>query len=622
MEIYNAFLSSVDFCIFNEGDKFRWVSLYPGGSSWASIAPGQKISWNHENRSKVQFEFRFSNGKKSIYILDCAPGVTIRPNGVIFNRYEPPPPPVDVRQKIKHIVVLMLENRSFDNIIGWLYEKEGNRPPRNMPAADPPTFNGLVEKKYSNSRYAAGSPPVYATRGVKTSPVNKQPNPNAREDYASFLEQMFGVFLEKQTDRPPKFGIPPMSGFLESYSREDKKAPSRIMESFSPEQLPVISRLAKQFAVCDRWFSSVPCETLPNRSFLHAGTSFGRLNNGNKWLEDHDPVPDFIFYCDRRTIFDVLSERAISWTVYQDLLDFKKIGGWPLNLRPSLTSMQFWSIGRKLSFARLGYFSDFQNAARAGTLPAYSFIEPSFLPPLTSDQHPGPFCDMAAGEDLIYRTYEAVSQGPGWPNTMLIITYDEHGGCYDHVPPPATAIAPDDSNPQFPLEGFSPFRQFGPRVPTVVVSPFIEPGTVFRAPEGKTEYDHTSVLSTLREWIFRDGAPAPSAWLPSVRVKEAPTLWPILTRTEPRPAPVISRPVHKPAELNADAVAHQDDPDWETAKMTPLQVGLAVESEALQKLINESPSGAPHNMDSENWRKAINDVAAAYRARLDGGDGQ
>jgi phospholipase C len=619
MEIYNASLASVEFCIFNETDPVRWRSLYPGGAGWASIAPGQKISWNHENRDKVQFEFRFPNGKKSTYILNCAPGVTIRPNMVIFNRYEPPPPHFDVKREIKHIVVLMMENRSFDNILGWLYTSEGNKPQRNIPPASPPTFEGLVENKFWNSRYSPGSPRVYATRGVKP-PINKQPNPNPKEEYPSFLEQMFGVPLGAWVaGHRPKLEKPNMGGFLESYAQADHKSPERIMESFSPEQLPVISQLAKQFAVCDRWFGSLPSETLPNRSFLHAGTSFGRLNNGDQILEDHDPVPNFAFYSDRRTMFDVLSEHAISWTVYADMLEIAPPPLNVLNLRPSLTSMQFWSVGRKISFARVGYFADFEKAAKTGSLPAYSFIEPSFLPPLTSDQHPGPFCDMAAGDDLIYRTYQAVSQGPGWPHTLLVILYDEHGGCYDHVPPPATAVAPDDSKPQFPLEGFSPFRQFGPRVPAVVVSPFIEPGTVFRAPQGQTEYDHTSVLSTVRDWIFRQGVP--SAWLTSARVKAAPTLWPVLTRDTPRPAPAITRAIPKQPELHANAAAPLEHGDTESAQMTSLQLGLVIESQALQKLVNDSPSGAPHNIDLETWRKTVDAAVAAYRSKAKGAEG-
>jgi hypothetical protein len=133
--------------------------------------------------------------------------------------------------------------------------------------------------------------------------------------------------------------------------------------------------------------------------------------------------------------------------------------------------------------------------------------------------------------------WNALSSSPKWKNTLLIIIYDEHGGCYDHVAPPATAVAPDDTAPQFKQGGINPFRQFGPRVPAVLVSPLIEPGTVFRAPSGSTEFDHTSVLASLRDWLFRpengyDGPP--SDWLTSKRIAAAPTFWSALTRHTPR----------------------------------------------------------------------------------------
>jgi phospholipase C len=132
-----------------------------------------------------------------------------------------------------------------------------------------------------------------------------------------------------------------------------------------------------------------------------------------------------------------------------------------------------------------------------------------------------------------------------------VITYDEHGGCYDHLAPPRTATAPDNSTPQFAtsvgtLRGWfqltwNPFTQWGVRVPTVLVSPYIEEGTVFRAPPG-VEYDHTSILATLRDWIFRGGRTGP--FLVSERVRLAPTLWPVLTRSTPRTdLPQINKPV-------------------------------------------------------------------------------
>ena len=137
-------------------------------------------------------------------------------------------------------------------------------------------------------------------------------------------------------------------------------------------------------------------------------------------------------------------------------------------------------------------FADFPAAAAAGSLPAFTFLEPSWGSTGNS-QHPN--YDVALGEQLIHDVYEALRDGPGWPQTLLIVTYDEHGGCYDHVPPPSGATPPDDDAGEF---GFD-FTRFGVRVPAVLVSPLIEAGTVFRVPAGTTPIDHTSILKTVQK---------------------------------------------------------------------------------------------------------------------------
>jgi phospholipase C len=151
--------------------------------------------------------------------------------------------------------------------------------------------------------------------------------------------------------------------------------------------------------------------------------------------------------------------------------------------------------------SHFGLFTDFRAAAAAGTLPGYSFLEPSWSSTGNS-QHPN--YDVALGEQLIHDVYYALRNGPGWDSTLLVITYDEHGGCYDHVPPPSGATPPDSSAGEF---GFD-FTRFGVRVPTVLVSPLIAAGTVFRAPDGATPLDHTSLLKTVEQ---RWGLPALTA---------------------------------------------------------------------------------------------------------------
>jgi phospholipase C len=140
--------------------------------------------------------------------------------------------------------------------------------------------------------------------------------------------------------------------------------------------------------------------------------------------------------------------------------------------------------------ANFGRFADFQAEAAAGTLPGYAFLEPAWSSTGNSE-HPN--YNVALGEQLLLDTYRAVRDGPGWPSTLLIVTYDEHGGCYDHVPPPWGAVPPDASVGEF---GFD-FTRFGVRVPTVLVSPLIPAGTVHRVADGETPFDHTSILASV-----------------------------------------------------------------------------------------------------------------------------
>jgi phospholipase C len=165
------------------------------------------------------------------------------------------------------------------------------------------------------------------------------------------------------------------------------------------------------------------------------------------------------------------------------------------------------------------HFKDFKNAATGGSLPAFTFLEPSWSSTGNS-QHPN--YDVALGEQLIHDVYYTLRGGPNWEKTLLVITYDEHGGCYDHVPPPSGAVPPDDAVGEF---GFD-FTRFGVRVPTVLVSPLIEAGTVFRVPDGAMPLDHTSILKTVEQ---RWGLPSLTA-----RDQAAPGVGGVLTLDQPR----------------------------------------------------------------------------------------
>jgi len=408
--------------------------------------------------------------------------------------------------QVKHLVVVMMENRSFDNLLGFLYTKQNNVPPINIPAPSPGQQNsyaGLVDPNPtspfwnpSNPEYfTSGAPPVkvYATQGTTGPSPMLVPDHDPREEFDHITFQILG---------PQGYTGPRMLGFLVDYLTTDPGHPqnaNQLMECYSPDQVSVISQLAHNYAVCDRWFCSTPNQTLPNRAFVHAGTSMGRVNNKPEQLYD---AP---------TIFEVLQNTGHSWRVYND------------TILMSLARLQFPRLWDPLFQVHFRGIGELEEDAAAGTLPEYSFVEPSFQI-LPNDGHPPH--DVGLGEQFLSRIWKAVSTGKNWNNTLLVITFDEHGGCYDHVEPPAAKPPDSASNPG--EEGFR-FDRYGVRVPAVLISPYIEAGTVFRSAT-ELPYDHTSILATLRDWLNIPEA----KMLTSARVKDAPTFANILTRSTPR----------------------------------------------------------------------------------------
>jgi len=323
-----------------------------------------------------------------------------------------------------------------------------------------------------------------------------------------------------------------MSGFLQDYSAQDAGGANagQIMQTFGPQQANVLNDLARNFAVCDHWYASVPTQTWPNRGFVHTGSSDGHINN-----DDYEPY-------DVPTIFNVLESQGKSWGVFHNT-----------TLMPSLTLTQFFP--RLIPYVgKIQRYQTFKTlcaapvtAAAAQKLPQYSFVEPRFTPELglfsvdfPADYHPPH--NICRGEQFLADVYQAVRTSPYRDSILLVITFDEHGGCYDHVPPPNGAAPPDPSPKS--RDGTFDFSRFGVRVPAIVVSSYVRPGTVFRAPPGNTPYDHTSILATLRDWLALDDD-AHNPFLTSPRIKNAPTLgsvlslddanknadWPIITAT-------------------------------------------------------------------------------------------
>jgi len=362
---------------------------------------------------------------------------------------------------IDHIVVLMLENRSFDHMLGYLYHEQGNVSPRGD------VFDGLTGNE-SCPDDAGNLVSVFPI--VSTTPnAYFMPGADPGEGFAATNAQLFG------TETPPAGAIPTNRGFVTNYAKAIADNISRgwyvvpdttadmIMGCYTPETLPVLSALARGYAVCDQWFCSVPTMTMPNRAFACAATSQGHLDDHTKIFT----VP---------SIFGLMTAHGLDWKIY----------GYT---KSPLTRLDFPDTTRAPR-SHFGLFHDFQADAAAGRLPAYAFLEPSWSSSGNS-QHPN--YDVARGEQLLLDTYHALRTSSAWANTLLIITYDEHGGCYDHVAPPSGATPPDDSVAEFDFD----FTRFGLRVPTVLVSPRIEAGTVFRVPAGGVPLDHTSILATI-----------------------------------------------------------------------------------------------------------------------------
>ncbi len=411
--------------------------------------------------------------------------------------------------QIDHLIVVMLENRSLDNLCGWLYADQ--TPAHVLPQGSAAAFDGVNPNLWnpSNASYFQGQPPekVFVTRGASSTTV---PDPDPEEAFDHITFQLYG----------PQGAVPdphwPMQGFVIDYASTGAANPAQIMECYTPDQVPVTSALARNFAISDRWFSATPNQTWPNRCFVHAGTSNGNVDNG--------AIPD-PFQWNVPSIFNVLEAMGVSWTVYCDTV-----------VTPSLTRAMFPKLWDPFLDGHFLSFPAFEYACAKGSLPSYSFIEPSFMVD-PNDAHPPH--DVTAAEQFLHAIWQAVSQSPKWNKILLVITFDEHGGCYDHVLPPTNAATPDvASNPG--AEGFH-FDRFGVRVPAIVVSPYIEPGTVFRATvsDAGTPYDHTSILATLRDWL----AIPDTIMLPSARIARAPTLASVLTRSAPRSdLPTISAP--------------------------------------------------------------------------------
>lgn len=374
-------------------------------------------------------------------------------------------PAATAADPIKHIVVLMMENRSFDHMLGG------------MRAVDP-NVEGIDDAK-----------PFVNTKPDGT-PIPQQPI--AQWIMSHDLDHEHEGTMEE-------LGTPssPMSGFVTAHLKRYPKAPdselAQVMAYFpfgktpKGDTLPVLHTLAREFGVCDHWFSSMPGPTWQNRFFALSGTSLGHT----KMPSLSDPGAMRIYY--QETIFDRLTESGVSWKIFHD--------GIPQSI--VLTRL----LTRYLTFRGYGDMDEFSKLAAGdpANFPKFSFIEPCYFGKTENDQHPP--ADVRRGEQLIADVYNALRGNLKlWESTLLVVTSDEHGGFCDHVAPPAT-VAPDEHVAEWT------FDRLGVRVPSILVSPWIDRGVI------KTVFDHTSLLRYLCEKWSLD--PMGARMLPQAGSKQA-----------------------------------------------------------------------------------------------------
>jgi phospholipase C len=416
-------------------------------------------------------------------------------------------PSVGAGQGITNVFVLMLENHSFDHV----FAMSGIGGIRSATTSD------------QNSYTPSGTTTSTTCHVRDGAPWRMSSDPG--HEFPDVLRQLSNVApCDGDGDRDgcyPGGAYPPvdLSGFAASYatsSSEGTGTPAAdrvcdIMACFHTEtQLPVIYQLAREYAICDSWFSPMPGPTWPNRFFVHGASSSGMDRSPTLGEEIEWETAGGFTYANG-SIFDALSRAGHGYRLYQDKdnqFSDRPSHWWQGGWISQVAAVKGISL---LDIRSLAHFAaDLQDPGY--TQHRYTFIEPNFGASFLSrqDDAPGPRYtggssqhpedDMYGGEALIKHVYEAIRNSPVWNTSLLVIVYDEHGGFYDSVEP-GSAPSPEDltdeeiRSAKLNKYGFD-FKHYGPRVPAVVVSPLIQRGTV-----DHTLYDHTSILRTLGRWL-------------------------------------------------------------------------------------------------------------------------
>lgn len=344
--------------------------------------------------------------------------------------------------EIEHVVVLAFENRSFDHMLGYLRGPEY-------------AIEGLTGEEFNLEQ--PNDPHSVRVPVSRDAPLGPDLSPTPNHEVRDVTVQLFGSPVV-----PSDAGAPHNNGFVFDYAQitgNSGPPAHRIMRCYDPASLPVLRALAQEFALCDHWHSSVPGPTWPNRFFLHAATSGGFVDNNPR---------DYSM----RTIYQNLEDNGRSWRIY--FHDMPQALG--------LTAL-------RQSITHFGLFDEqFAEQCANGMLPNYAFIEPRYFDFLwlkANDQHPPH--SVLPGEHLLADVYEHLRASPVWNKTVLVVTWDEHGGTYDHVLPPASVNPDGKSTPEFG------FDRLGVRVPALIISPFVKRGTI-----DHTLYEHASVPAFLK----------------------------------------------------------------------------------------------------------------------------
>ena len=387
--------------------------------------------------------------------------------------------------RIKHIVVLMMENRSFDHMFGLLMNEI-------------PDLRGVSVGEWTNVDNQGNVHALTDDAGYQG-----QLRVDPPHDFWSVHQQIYRHPGQPEP-RPPQ---PDMRGFASDYARAGGK-PANIMKCFRPDRLPTIRALAKSYLVCDNWFSSVPGGTNPNRAFAHFGTSFGRVDNGPVWF--------------------VLVKRRLEHGIYGRLRNRSRTAKiYYYNVQSGTIGMTF------LPSSYFGLYRDFVKDCRNNALPNYAFIEPPYVDQddgtLAADHHPDNF--VLAGDQFIRNVYEAIrSSDEVWRSTLLLIVWDEHGGIFDHVSPPTL---PYGDSFRSGVPGFN-FDRLGVRVGAIVVSPYVTPGV------SHVLFEHASIPATATQQFIGP----PDRHAPYRREQLASTLQQLLIDMAPRmDRPDFGRPL-------------------------------------------------------------------------------